>query len=212
METYERQLGFSREQLIGKRVLDLGGGPEAKLARELTAQGITSLVVSVSPDYSLPEHRKPLKASGKPIPKGHPAEPFVAAKGQQLPFVDDSFDVVLGLHLAEHVTLGDNTEILREINRLTAPNGWARYGTLIDTYDADIYGTATKNGELGMELTAKGNALERSYIDQQIAPPLRVRHDQARSYFTDAYLISLGNGSMPAPTNAVPTPDFPLHP
>ncbi|HSX35102.1 MAG TPA: class I SAM-dependent methyltransferase, partial [Candidatus Saccharimonadales bacterium] len=190
LDAYERQLGFTRDQLAGKRVLDLGSGPEAKLARTLTAEGITSLVVSLSPDYVFPKYSIPLKAAGAPIPEGKPAESFVAGKGQQLPFVENAFDVVLGLHVAEHVSLADSIAILREVNRVTAPNGWVRYGALVGTFDHDIHDAAAADETLQAELAAKGNTLTRTYIDPTIVPPTRLRHDALLTYHSDAYLLS----------------------
>lgn len=196
----------------GKRVLDLGGGPEAKLARTLAAEGITSLVVSLSPDYIFPKYRIPLKASGAPIPKGRPAEPFVAAKGHQLPFKDDSFDVVLGLHIAEHVTVDNGVRILREMNRVIGSGGWARLGPLIATFSGDIHATAKKDDMLQSELAAAGNTLTRTYVDHDVVPPTRLRHDAALTYHTDAYLLTVGQESLPRPTNFIPDPEQPLRP
>jgi len=209
---YEEQLGFTREQLLGKRVLDLGAGPEAKLARQLAAECITSLVTSFSPDYSTKNHRAQVKATGGERPKEAYAEWLVSGKGQELPFRDDSFDVVLGLHVAEHVSVADSVRILGEINRVTTPGGWARFGTIISTFGEDVHYTAKDDYDLQLALARKGNILEQTYVDRTIITPQRIRHDAALTYYADHYLLTIGQVPLPRPTNYAPAPTDRYHP
>ena len=50
--TYEKQLMFDRKDLEGKKILDLGAGPEVKFAKELGESGINAEVISLSPDFT----------------------------------------------------------------------------------------------------------------------------------------------------------------
>ena len=88
------------------RVLDLGcgrGGVVELFWREVgLAAGIDSDPVSLA------EHR----ASGMPL---------VQARGESLPFVDESFDLVVCLWVLEH--LRAPAEVLREVRRVLRPGG-----------------------------------------------------------------------------------------
>lgn len=114
---YEDLLQFKRRDLRGKRVLDLGAGPEGKFARELAESGINATVVSLSPDLIYPEYR--LKV----------AKPALAALGQTLPFADETFDRIFSLNVIPHLLSKDSYLVfIREVARILKKNGIARIG------------------------------------------------------------------------------------
>jgi ubiquinone/menaquinone biosynthesis C-methylase UbiE len=88
------------------RVLDLGcgrGGVVELFWREV------GLAAGVDADAaSLAEHR----ASGMPL---------VQARGERLPFVDESFDLIVCLWVLEHLRAPD--EVFREVRRVLRPGG-----------------------------------------------------------------------------------------
>ncbi|MEK9181065.1 MAG: class I SAM-dependent methyltransferase [Patescibacteria group bacterium] len=92
LDSYEAYLGFVREQLEGKDVLDLGSGETELFSRELKDAGVTANVVSLNPDYSKERYRKKINSIEGWQKKS------VAATAQSLPFKDESFDYVFGNH------------------------------------------------------------------------------------------------------------------
>ncbi len=105
LSEYEKQLLFDRQELEEKAVLDLGTGPEAKLAKQLEESGVKAEVISMSPDFLQKEHRVKAKES---FPEGN----FVAGTGQALPFKDKSIERVQKMYnslgeLAEGLELDD---------------------------------------------------------------------------------------------------------
>jgi ubiquinone/menaquinone biosynthesis C-methylase UbiE len=79
LATYEWALGFSKKELEGLKILDLGAHKDQRFARQLGGD-----VVSISPDFSDERGRE------KEIDKIQ--YPAVAGLGQQLPFADNTFD------------------------------------------------------------------------------------------------------------------------
>lgn len=120
---YERLLGFDRSDLEGKKVLDLGAGPELKFAKELRDSGSTAKVVSLSPDFADRQHAARAR-------KAHPEGVMVAGTGNNLPFADGSFDRIYALRVLDHVPLDDASffGLLEEVGRVLADNGEARLG------------------------------------------------------------------------------------
>ncbi len=107
-----KRLGLSWEELEGKRVLDIGAGP-ADLALAAAKRNVE--VVSI--DAKMPEN----------IPGGLE---YVAGDAKDLPFQDESFDVVMA-HAAPPAILADKNEvkkILGEVGRVLRPGGEFRFG------------------------------------------------------------------------------------
>ncbi len=121
---YERQLQFDRGNLRDQRVLDLGCGPEMKLAYHLGLLGITDQVISLSPGFLSATHRRNASQRNRTL--------GVAAVGQALPFADNSFDIVLSLHMHEHLQRNDVPQVLSEMARVLAPGGIAKWGPVLD--------------------------------------------------------------------------------
>lgn len=135
IELYEEVLGFKREDLNNKVILDLGAGPELKLAKELHEQHINAQVVELSPDFIQKSYRKTAL-------KHKDADTHVVAGlGQNLPFKTEGFDYVLMLHVLDHLPhteYGNEKvseevrnmlpDVFLEIARVLKPNGTAYIG------------------------------------------------------------------------------------
>src|SRR3989344_6208767 len=124
LSRYEEFFGFKKEELQGKKVLDLGAGPEAKFEKELKEAGINAEVVSLSPDFSIEEYRS--KAISL-TPKAH----YIAGLGQNLPFREKSFDRIFMFHVGEHISADDLNEMIPEMIRVLKKGGRIYIGPLV---------------------------------------------------------------------------------
>lgn len=96
LDNYEAVFGFKREELEGMRVADLGSGTQLRFDRGLRDAGVRAEVVNISPDFQFPE----IAAKTK---EANPAAELIAARGEQLPFPEGTFDRVFALHVLEHI-------------------------------------------------------------------------------------------------------------
>jgi ubiquinone/menaquinone biosynthesis C-methylase UbiE len=119
LEEYEKSLGFRRDEIIGKVVLDLGSGPTERLSREMKEHNLGATVISLNPDYKDQDFRAPA------VENSAWQKASVAALGQALPFADSSFDEVLALYSVSHY-VDHMDDVLREIYRVLKPDGVAR--------------------------------------------------------------------------------------
>ncbi|MBI3978495.1 MAG: methyltransferase domain-containing protein [Chloroflexi bacterium] len=97
----------------GKRVLDLGSGDGA-LTWLLAAEGARAIGVDLS-TIGLQLGRREFAR------RGRATSIFTAARADQLPFADRSFDTVVMCEVIEHVE--DPTRVLAEVTRVLAANG-----------------------------------------------------------------------------------------
>lgn len=181
---YEHLLLFRRRELEGKRVLDLGAGPEAKFARQLEEAGIKAKVFELSPDFLFPQHRKRVQMSQEKVSA-------VAAIGQELPFQNNSLDVIVGLHVLEHMTLEGFFKMCSEMARVLSLGGRAYVGpSLLDEYANDMF----------YEALLQNDEMIQSFADQQAT----VRHEPIpREYFEARVESSAGIGAGHASTYAL---------
>lgn len=156
LEDYEGYLGFNREALKGKTVLDLGSGETEIFSRELKQNGIEANVISFNPDYSIKRFRKTMEK----IPDWQ--KKSVAAIGQELPFRDKIFDRVFGLYSVTvfsdpHPQFGNPEAAKRwmsEIARVLKPGGEARLAPIAADNAEEVW--EGKYKELLSELKEKG--------------------------------------------------------
>jgi len=122
LETYEGMLGFSKEDLKGKNVLDIGSGEKEVFSKELK-DDIGVGVVSVNPDFSMEDFGKHVK--NKPVEE----RKSLAAIGQELPFKNETFDKVFSLYALTTFASHDAESIrqwMSEITRVLKPGGEIR--------------------------------------------------------------------------------------
>ncbi len=178
---YEDVLFFNRRDLHGKRVLDLGAGPEIKFARGLRAADIGAAVVSLSPDFS---DRNIAATPNKLLPGG-----LVAAIGQELPFDNGTFDYVFALHVGEHLLKPDKQAVMLEMCRVLAPGGEAHFGPLVGLYDHDPYYWTRSSKELQQPLADMGITTECIPILPGVVTPARLQDDARLRWYVPAYTL-----------------------
>lgn len=98
------------EPLIGRTLLDVGGGP-GYFASAFSDAGVHYIGVEPGPNE--------MHAAGPALAQG--LEPFVRASGMALPFADASVDICLSSNVAEHVPRP--WQLGGEMLRVTKPGG-----------------------------------------------------------------------------------------
>lgn len=102
---YERWLGITMEELEGKRVLDIGSGPEEVFSKEAKKRGVE--IISLSPELKYEDIREITKGGFMDIfTKGCWQKKSVASIVQELPFTDETFDVEVSSYGGIHYLLG----------------------------------------------------------------------------------------------------------
>lgn len=110
--THEQVLTDVLVDLAGRRVLDVGCGAGA-LVRWFRAQG----AVVTGAECGTEMRRRAVEADP------HHADDYVDAEGQDLPFDDDTFDVVVYSYSLHHVPTGLIPDALSEAHRVLRPGG-----------------------------------------------------------------------------------------
>jgi len=88
---YKHYLGIDLDSLKGKTVLNIGGGPTGKFEKEARKKGVN--MISISPDYKWGVSDT-MKKQG--FLENQTTQ--VAARVQELPFPDETFDCELALY------------------------------------------------------------------------------------------------------------------
>lgn len=171
LEEYESELGFSREQLKGKTILDLGSGTTDKFARELHEAGIDARVISLSSDLNTSHSAKTERERVAPNWKIS----GVSAIAQRLPFKDEAFDMIFGVYSVTYYAHGEHDvkAWVREIRRTLKPGGEARLYPVYDEgsgKDTENIKNAAKKVNLGFSVsTNKGNNGEYCLLTKPVA-------------------------------------------
>lgn len=188
LATYEARLGFSRDNLEGKKVLDLGSGPKVRFATELHEMGILAFVVSMSPDYATKKHAQNAQMA---LARAAVASPLIAGTGQSLPFQSETFDNVLALNVYEH--LGTHRiQTVAEIGRVLTRGGTGLLGPIIDIPgEQGFYAEALRNESLGKTLTEMDIALDQHYIPTDAMPLVRIQDRNFMTYEQPGYVLHI---------------------
>jgi SAM-dependent methyltransferase len=179
---YEKQLMFNRNELKKKSVLDLGSGPEVKLAKELFDAGITTEVVSVSPDFSNEQYYNRAK-------KAFPEAKIIAAFGENLPFNNNSFDVEFAFHVYEHINIEQFFKIVGEMARTLKPGGKAIFGPMVNEFEWRPYDAILKNNELNNKLLEMNVVAEKEIIPEEILNKYKVKNYQCDTSWEQSFNI-----------------------
>ncbi|WP_417794904.1 methyltransferase domain-containing protein [Terasakiella pusilla] len=98
--------------LAGKKVLDVGSG-EGHLTRMMTREGANVIGLECTPRQL--ERAKAYETAGD--------ETYVDAFGQDLPFADEEFDIVVMFNSLHHIPVDDQFKALCEAARVLKPGG-----------------------------------------------------------------------------------------
>ncbi len=133
LEQYENLLGFNRQDLEGKIILDLGTSPSNRLAKDIKEAGINATVVGLSPDLV---NLIPNELQGEKL-RDEWNRIGVAAIAQAMPFRDSSIDEILGAYSVtwKATTYKEQVQAwVSEISRVLKPGGEARLGPNYRSY------------------------------------------------------------------------------
>ncbi|MBV9159448.1 MAG: class I SAM-dependent methyltransferase [Candidatus Kaiserbacteria bacterium] len=115
IDQYEAELDRDFKDFEGKRILEIGAGPELRFANNLVQQGIHAEVVSLSPAFANDADRSKALEHGTGL--------MLAGDAVTLPFPDNSFDDGVALHVTEHLTRGETLQMVHEAARVLRPGG-----------------------------------------------------------------------------------------
>ena len=127
---YVRDLGLpTLEEFEGKKILDLGSGVGLLFARDLKSSGVNADVVSFSPAFA---HEGIRKNAQEILPEDKAGKLMVAGMGEELPFRDATFDIVVCHSVVQWL---DSTEryitLLSEVTRVLVQDGRAYIGPMV---------------------------------------------------------------------------------
>jgi ubiquinone/menaquinone biosynthesis C-methylase UbiE len=105
---YTTHFGFKKAFYHGKKLLDIGCGPRGSL------EWATEAGIRIGIDPLAKEYRR--------LGTNRHSMQYVACGAENLPFTDDSFDVVCSLNSLDHVD--DLDKVVDEISRVLAPRGY----------------------------------------------------------------------------------------
>ncbi len=129
---YKSFFYLNKNKLEGKKILNVGGGIKDLFGREAALYGAE--VYSISPAYKLKKYSTPLQRGVRGKPELKYTGRCIAARAQNLPFPDDTFDYVLAfnsipcyVNLLEDLYLG-----MKEMVRVVKPNHEIMIASMMD--------------------------------------------------------------------------------
>lgn len=189
LATYEKQLMFDRKDLEGKKILDLGAGPEIKLTKELKKSGINAEVISLSPDFSEKKYAGKVKTL-------FPDSKLVAGVGQTLPFSNESFDRIFAFHVDEHITREMFFGFISEMARTLKDGGEAKLGpTLNIPNEWNPYQAILDDKELIEDLNKKNIEIIKEPISEEVMPKTSIKDSYGGRWEESSYNIVLKKSS-----------------
>ncbi len=139
MEAYLEDLELKKEDLENKTILDIGAGTR-EFAKDIERSGISARVFSLDPFYAA------MEGEVKDIIKNRSAPNIekrtTAGFGEELPFKDESFDLVISEFSLPFYTKSrkDLNDFFSEINRVTKPGGEVRIFGLYTASESSLFG------------------------------------------------------------------------
>jgi SAM-dependent methyltransferase len=155
---YESHLFFNRRELAGKKILDLGAGPEVKFAKGLHDAGIEADVTSLSPDFAKQKYADQAKAV-------FPEAKLAVGIGEDLPFEDQSFDRIFSFFT--HIHVRDQRAYVKEMARVLANDGTATIGP-VETGYKTFYDLITEDPDLKDYLAKQGMEAKKLAIPEEV--------------------------------------------
>lgn len=117
---YCARFGFEPEDLRDKIILDVGSGRKETFSKQAAEYG--AIVYSISPSLKKWVARKFVK--GLILPDKKWQRKSVAAKAQNIPFADESFDIVTALwSVPVYNVFSDMHQSIKEMLRVLKPDG-----------------------------------------------------------------------------------------
>lgn len=140
-QTYYEELGIDPTTLEGKMILDVGSGEREIFSKEAAEHGAT--VFSINPKLKSWRTRRKLQGWFLRDPNWQGRS--VAARGQDLPFRDEAFDLVTSSWAISAYSLpaGDRFRAISEMARVLKPGGSIRM------YPREVGKLTTTRGTLG---------------------------------------------------------------
>lgn len=127
---YLQNLGLKREDLSGKRILDVGAGGRG-FAYDVASQGIQAEVFSLEPRFAIPPEKRVDTLFGSyadlsDTPQVHGKT--VAGVAEKIPFLDNSFDLVVSNYAFPTWAPSAKSlwQFYKEAARVTKPGGEIR--------------------------------------------------------------------------------------
>lgn len=189
---YELKMMFDRKNLEGKKVLDLGAGPNANLAKDLKESGINATVFSLSHLYADPVVVKALNGSqevAKPVAGLISAE---HGRDSSLPFGDESFDVELAFHVDEHLDRKTSLKFITEMGRTLKVGGYAKYGPVFNIPNEWNMFEVINTSEDVKKILRKYNVeISIENVPEEIIPKQKVKDSYGNAFHVPAYYIVL---------------------
>lgn len=146
-----KDLDLEIDDLRGKKILDLGSNT-SELARAAKHYGIDSITSLDKRPYVL-SRRRDLKS--------------VAANAKELPFKDESFDLIIS-HFAPPISFNkieDVIELLEEIKRVLAERGEARMYPAFKPFIKNLEEKLAKNKKISDEEIVKAVKVSTKYFN-----------------------------------------------
>src|SRR6478752_5037463 len=149
----------------GERVLDVGVGPALLAAQMAEAVGPTGAVHGIDVSEQMLAAARNRVAQ---LPKGHARVALVASSADAIPYLDESFDVVVSTQVFEYVP--DIPAALAEVRRVLRPGGRL---LLLDTDWDSIVWHSTDRDRMARVLATWERHLADPYLPRRLPAELR---------------------------------------
>lgn len=176
------RLGFSWEELKGKRILDIGAGP-AEFGAAARKKGIN--IISLDRKLRDSDDTPPYQNKG-----------YILGSAEHLPFADESFDIVMShasipLHAA--VDRNDVLHFIEEIRRVLKRGGECRFGpvgvggALFPVEDSSQPVDVERTAHVDIEEEVRKTSLKTTALLRELIPNLQNSTDDPMAQRNNFY-------------------------